>query len=48
MMTQMQANPEDKTNFCYKSTEATNADLIDLFNIGAYMYGGFNTTNFAS
>ena len=44
----MQANPGDKTNFCYKSTEATNADLIVLFDIGAYMYGGFNTTNFAS
>ena len=44
----MQANPDDKTNFCYKSTEETNKDLRKLFNIGAYMYGGFDTTNFAS
>ena len=44
----MQANPDDQTNFCFTSTKATNLDLIKLFEIGEYMYGGFNTTNFAS
>lgn len=48
MMSYMQANPDDKKNFCYQSTEATNADLLLLFDIGDYMVGGFNSNNFAN
>ena len=47
-MSQMQANPDDTVNFCYKSTEATNAELIKLADISKYLLGGFNSTNFAS
>ena len=48
IMSQMQANPNDEVNFCYKSTVATNAELIKLADISKYLLGGFNSTNFAS
>ena len=48
IMSQMQANPDDEKNFCYKSTAETNKELLKLADISKYLLGGFNSTNFAS
>ncbi len=48
IMSQMQANPDDEENFCYKSTAETNKELLKLADISKYLLGGFNSTNFAS
>ena len=46
MMSQMQENPTDTDNECYKRTAATNAEILILSDFSEWLLGGFDQVTY--